>query len=96
MATPSRGHHFPWFYKELSSHKKVHTVVNVGGVVKTLRRGNSLSRCALVFSFSLVRHSLVVVRVFSAVFLCFPSVFAGVQKGNKNPWCFGSFSWVFT
>ena len=44
MATPSRGHHFPWFCRQLSSQKRVRSVVNMGGVVKTLRRSNSLSR----------------------------------------------------
>ena len=34
MATPSRGHHFPWFYKELSSQKRFHSVVHMGGVEK--------------------------------------------------------------
>ena len=48
MATPSRRHPFPWFYKELSSQKRVHTIVILRGVVKTLRRSNSL--CRSVFS----------------------------------------------
>ena len=42
--TPSRRHHFPWFCKELSSQKEGHTVVIMGGIVKTLRHSNSLSR----------------------------------------------------
>ena len=44
MATPSRRHPFPWFDKELSSQERVHTIVILRGVVKTLRRSNSLSR----------------------------------------------------
>ena len=44
MATPSRRHPFPWFCKELSSQKRVHTIVILRGVVRTLRRSNSLSR----------------------------------------------------
>ena len=38
------GHHVPWFYKQLSSQKRVCSVVSMGGVVKTLRRSNSHSR----------------------------------------------------
>ena len=38
------GHLFPGNYRHVSSHRRVHTVVKMGGVVKTLRRSNSLSR----------------------------------------------------
>ena len=38
------GHHFPGNYRHFSSRKGVHGVVNLGGIVKTLRRSNSLSR----------------------------------------------------
>ena len=44
MVTPSCGRHCPWFYRQPSSQKRVHTAVNEGGVVKTLRHSNSLSR----------------------------------------------------
>ena len=37
-----RGHHFPGNYRHLSSQRKVHGVLNLGGVVKTLRRSNSV------------------------------------------------------
>ena len=36
------GRHFPVNYRHLSSPRRVHGVVNLGGVVKTLRRSNSL------------------------------------------------------
>ena len=32
------GHHFPGNCRHLSSQRRVHSVVNLGGVVKTLRR----------------------------------------------------------
>ena len=35
-------HHFPGNYRHFSSQRRVHGVVNLGGVVKTLRRSNSL------------------------------------------------------
>ena len=38
------GRHFPGNCRHLSPHRGVHGVVNLGGVVKTLRRSNSLSR----------------------------------------------------
>ena len=37
-------HHFPGNCRHLSPQSGVHGVVNLGGVVKTLRRSNSLSR----------------------------------------------------
>ena len=36
------GHHFPGNYRHFSSQRRAHGVVNLGGVVKTLRRSNSL------------------------------------------------------
>ena len=36
------GHQFPGNYRHFSSQRRVHTVLNLGGVVKTLRRSNSL------------------------------------------------------
>ena len=36
------GHHFPGNYRNFSSQRSVRGVVNMGGVVKTLRRSNSL------------------------------------------------------
>ena len=36
------GHHFPGNFRHFSSPRRVHGVVNLGGVVKTLRRSNSL------------------------------------------------------
>ena len=44
MATPPCSHSFPGFCRLFSPERGVHTVVNMGGVVKTLRRSNSLSR----------------------------------------------------
>ena len=38
------GRHFPWNCRHFSSQRRVPSVVNLGGVVKTLRRSNSLSR----------------------------------------------------
>ena len=38
------GRHFPGNCRHLSPQRGVHGVVNLGGVVKTLRRSNSLSR----------------------------------------------------
>ena len=38
------GHTFPGNYRHLSPQRGVHGIVNLGGVVKTLRRSNSLSR----------------------------------------------------
>ena len=38
------GHHFPGNRRHLSPQRGVHGVVNLGGVAKTLRRSNSLSR----------------------------------------------------
>ena len=38
------GRHFPGNYRHFSSRRGVHDIVNLGGVVKTLRRSNSLSR----------------------------------------------------
>ena len=38
------GHLFPGNCKHLSPQRGVHGVVNLGGIVKTLRRSNSLSR----------------------------------------------------
>ena len=40
---------FPCFYRHLSSQRRVRSIVNMGGVVKTLRRSNSLSRSVLVW-----------------------------------------------
>ena len=34
------GHHFPGNYRHFPSQRRVHSVVNLGGVVKTLRRSN--------------------------------------------------------
>ena len=42
------GHHFLGNRRQFSSQRSVHNVVNLGGVVKTLRRGNSLSIVFLV------------------------------------------------
>ena len=39
-----RGHRFPWFYRHLSSVKRVHSIVKLGDIVKTLRIVNLLSR----------------------------------------------------
>ena len=36
------GHRFPGNYRHFSSQRRVHGVLNLGGVVKTLRRSNSL------------------------------------------------------
>ena len=36
------GHHFPGNYRHFSSQRRVHGVVNLGGVVKTLWRSKSL------------------------------------------------------
>ena len=36
------GHHFPGNYRHFSPPRRVHGVVNLGGVVQTLRRSNSL------------------------------------------------------
>ena len=36
------GHHFPGNFRHFSSQRRVHGVVNLGGIVKTLRRSNSL------------------------------------------------------
>ena len=36
------GHHFPGNYRHFSSQRRVRGVLNLGGVVKTLRRSNSL------------------------------------------------------
>ena len=44
IATPLRGHHFPRFLQASPSQRRVHSVVDMGGVVKTLRWSNSLSR----------------------------------------------------
>ena len=35
---------FPGFYRHFSPQRRVPSIVNMGGVVKTLRRSNSLSR----------------------------------------------------
>ena len=37
----------PWFYRHLPSQRRVHSIVNMGGAVQTLRRNNSLSRSVL-------------------------------------------------
>ena len=34
--------HFPWFYRHFASRRRVHDIVNMGGVVKTLQRRSSL------------------------------------------------------
>ena len=39
------GHHFPGNYRHFPSPRRVRGVVNLGGVVKTLRRSNSLFLC---------------------------------------------------
>ena len=44
------GHHFPGNCRHFSSQRSIHSVLNLGGVVKTLRRSNSLSRSRSVFS----------------------------------------------
>ena len=44
MATPPVLTPFPWFCRHFLPQRGVHTIVNMGGVVKTLRRSNSLSR----------------------------------------------------
>ena len=44
IATPFSGHHFPWFFRHLSSQRRVHNVVKMAGVVKTLRHSHSLTR----------------------------------------------------
>ena len=36
------GHHFPGNYRHFCSQRRVRGVLNLGGVVKTLRRSNSL------------------------------------------------------
>ena len=36
------GHHFPGNYRHFSSQRRVDGVLNLGGIVKTLRRSNSL------------------------------------------------------
>ena len=41
---PLCSHNFPGFCRHFSPERGVHAVVNMGGVVKTLRRSNSLSR----------------------------------------------------
>ena len=38
------GHHYPGNCRHFSSQRSVHSVVNLGGIVKTPRRSNSLSR----------------------------------------------------
>ena len=52
------GHHFPGNYIHLSSQGRVHSIVNMGGVVKTLRHGNSLARSVFstAGSFELLRN----------------------------------------
>ena len=44
MATPLALTLFPGFCRHSSPQRGFHSVVNTGGVVKTLRRSNSLSR----------------------------------------------------
>ena len=41
---PLRRHHFPGFCRHFSPQRGVQSVVNMGGIVKTLRRSNSLAR----------------------------------------------------
>ena len=47
IATLLCRHHFPWFSWHLASRIRVHSVVNMAGVVKTLWRSNSLSRSVI-------------------------------------------------
>ena len=66
MATSLCGHRFPGNYRHPASQRRVCGVVNLGGVVKTLRHSNSLSRsvfsmagsfgCACIFAVGMV-HS---------------------------------------
>ena len=49
IATPVHGHHFPWFYRHLSSQRRVHSVVNIGGVGSSLSRSvfSTVGSCGL-------------------------------------------------